>query len=85
MFGNLHGQDYHITASVPVTLTEEGTALVSGFSGQLLKLLMAGVEELEAFEPFNVIKEANGKEKNNGWKVQWLWIEHAVLMSLAVA
>ena len=52
-----------------MTHTEDGTALVSGFSGQLLKLFKAGVEELEAFDPVNIMKEAIGKEKYNRWKV----------------
>lgn len=69
VFWNLRGYGLGESASVPVTHTEEGTALVSGFSGQLLKLFMDGVQELESFDPFNIMKEAIGKEKYNGWKV----------------
>ena len=69
VFWNLRGYGFGESASVPVTQTEEGTALVSGFSGQLLKLFMDGVQELESFNPFNIMKEAIGKEKYNGWKV----------------
>lgn len=69
VFWNLRGYGLGESASVPVTQTEEGTALVSGFSGQLLKLFMDGVQELESFNPFNIMKEAIGKEKYNGWKV----------------
>ena len=69
VFWNLRGYEYGESASVPVTQTEEGTALVSGFSGQLLKLFMDGVRELESFNPFNVMKEAIGAEKYDGWKV----------------
>lgn len=56
-------------AAVPVTHTEEGTALVSGFSGQLLKLFMAGANELDKFNPFTIMQEAISAEKYNGWKV----------------
>lgn len=69
VFWNLRGYGLGESASMPVTQTEEGTALVSGFSGQLLKLFMDGVQELESFDPFNIMKEAIGKEKYNGWKV----------------
>lgn len=69
VFWNLRGYGYGESASVPVTQTEEGTALVSGFSGQLLKLFMDGVNELVTFNPFNLIKEAIGKEKYDNWKV----------------
>ena len=69
VFWNLRGYGLGESASVPVAQTEEGTALVSGFSGQLLKLFMDGVQELESFNPFNIMKEAIGKEKYNGWKV----------------
>ena len=69
VFWNLRGYGYGESASVPVTQTEEGTALVSGFSGQLLKLFMDGVNELMTFNPFNLMKEAIGKEKYDNWKV----------------
>ncbi len=69
VFWNLRGYGYGESASVPVTQTEEGTALVSGFSGQLLKLFMDGVNELVTFNPFNLMKEAIGKEKYDNWKV----------------
>lgn len=69
VFWNLRGYGYGESASMPVTQTEEGTALVSGFSGQLLKLFMDGVRKLESFNPFDVMKEAIGKEKYDGWKV----------------
>ena len=69
VFWNLRGYGFGESASVPVSQTEEGTALVSGFSGQLLKLFMDGARELELFNPFNIMKEAIGKEKYNGWKV----------------
>ena len=69
VFWNLRGPDMGETASVPVTCTEEGTALVSGFSGQLLKLFMGGVNELESYNPFNLMKEAIAADKYNGWRV----------------
>ncbi len=69
VFWNLRGYGYGESASVPVTQTEEGTALVSGFSGQLLKLFMDGVNELVTFNPFNIMKEAIGKEQYDNWKV----------------
>lgn len=69
VFWNLRGYGYGESASVPVTQTEEGTALVSGFSGQMLKLFMDDVNELVTFTPFNVMKEAIGKEKYDKWKV----------------
>ncbi len=69
VFWNLRGCGYGESASVPVTQTEEGTALVSGFSGQLLKLFMDGVNELVTFNPLNLMKEAIGKEKYDNWKV----------------
>jgi len=69
VFWNLRGYGYGESASVPVTQTEEGTALVSGFSGQLLKLFMDGVNELVTFNPFNLMKEAIGHEKYDNWKV----------------
>lgn len=69
VFWNLRGYGLGESASMPVTQTEEGTALVSGFSGQLLKLFMDGVQELESFNPFNIMKEAIAKVKYNGWKV----------------
>lgn len=67
VFWNLRG-DADDTA-VPVTHREEGTALVSGFSGHLLKLFMAGGDELDKFDPFTVMKAAISAEKYNGWKV----------------
>ena len=54
---------------MPVTQDEEGAALVSGFSGQLLKLFMGGASELEKFTPFTVMKEAVSAEKYDSWKV----------------
>lgn len=69
VFWNLRGPDMGETASTPVTSTEEGTALVSGFSGQLLKLFMGGVDELESYNPFNVMKQAIAAEKYEGWRV----------------
>ena len=70
VFWNLRGYGGGEDASIPVTQREDGTALVSGFSGQLLKLFMdEGVEGLESFNPFNIMKEAIGKEKYNGWQV----------------
>ena len=67
VFWNLDG-DADDTA-VPVTHREEGTALVSGFSGQLLKLFMAGASALDKFNPFVIMKEAISAEKYNGWQV----------------
>ena len=67
VFWNLEG-DSDDTA-VPVTHREEGTALVSGFSGQLLKLFMAGASALDKFNPFVIMKEAISAETYNGWKV----------------
>ena len=69
VFWNLRRCGYGESASVLVTQTEEGTALVSGFSGQLLKLFMDGVNELVSFNPFIIVKEAIGKEKYDNWKV----------------
>ncbi len=67
VFWNLDGNAED--AAVPVTHREEGTALVSGFSGQLLKLFMAGASALDKFNPFVIMKEAISAEKYNGWKV----------------
>ena len=67
VFWNLDGNNDD--AAVPVTHREEGTALVSGFSGQLLKLFMAGASALDKFNPFVIMKEAISAEKYNGWKV----------------
>ncbi|KAL0025081.1 hypothetical protein WJX79_005924 [Trebouxia sp. C0005] len=69
VFWNLRGHGFGESASVPVTQTEEGTALVSGFSGQLLKLFMDDVNELVTFNPFNVMKQAIGNKKYDNWKV----------------
>ncbi|DBA81625.1 TPA: hypothetical protein ACH3X1_007381 [Trebouxia sp. C0004] len=65
VFWNLDGNDDD--TAVPVTHREEGTALVSGFSGQLLKLFMASA--LDKFNPFVIMKEAISAEKYDGWKV----------------
>lgn len=69
VFWNLRGPNEYETASVPVTCTEEGTALVSGFSGQLLKLFMGGIDELKSYNPFNVMQQAISADKYNGWRV----------------
>ena len=66
VFWNLREDD---CAAVPVTHREEGTALVAGFSGQLLKLFMAGADELDKFDPFTIMKEAISADRYNGWKV----------------
>ena len=66
VFWNLAGEG---SKAVPVTQNEEGAALVSGFSGQMLKLFMGGASELEKFSPFNVMKEAVSAEKYDAWKV----------------
>ena len=66
VFWNLQGEG---DDSMPVTHTEQGTALVSGFSGQLLKLFMAGATELDKFNPFTIMKEAISAERYNDWKV----------------
>ena len=66
VFWNLREDDCD---AVPVTHREEGTALVSGFSGQLLKLFMGGAAELDKFDPFTIMKEAISADKYNGWKV----------------
>ena len=55
--------------SMPVTHNEQGVALVAGFSGQLLKLFMAGASELDKFDAFTVMKEAIAAERYNNWKV----------------
>eukprot|EP00891_Asterochloris_glomerata_P008284 jgi/Astpho2/8284/Aster-x0811 len=52
----LHGRE---AASTPVTQHESGTALVSGFSGQLLKLFMSST--LEDFTPLTVMREATAR------------------------
>ena len=64
VFWNLNDE-----STIPVTSNEEGAALVSGFSGQLLKLFMGGASELERFNPFNVMKEAISAEKYMGWQI----------------
>lgn len=69
VFWDLRGPAMNEQASSPVTCTEDGTALVSGFSGQLLKLFMGGINDLESYNPFNVMKEAIAAEKYNGWRV----------------
>ena len=55
--------------SMPVTHNEQGVALVAGFSGQLLKLFMAGASELDKFDAFTLMKEAIAAERYNNWKV----------------
>ena len=72
VYWNLSGPDFDepaSAASVPVTHREDGTALVSGFSGQLLKLFMGGASQLESFNPFDVMQEAIAAEMYNGWRV----------------
>lgn len=66
VFWNLQGNG---DDSMPVTHREDGTALVSGFSGQLLKLFMAGASELDKFDSFSIMKEAIAAERYNDWKV----------------
>lgn len=66
VFWNLQGEG---SGATPVTQHEQGAALVSGFSGQMLKLFMGGASELEKFSPFNVMKEAINAEKYAAWKV----------------
>lgn len=66
VFWNLQGEG---DDSMPVTHNEQGVALVSGFSGQLLKLFMAGASELDKFDAFNVMKEAIAAEQYQNWKV----------------
>lgn len=66
VFWNLQGKG---DDSMPVTHREDGTALVSGFSGQLLKLFMAGASELDKFDPFTIMKEAIAAERYSDWKV----------------
>ena len=68
VFWNLRGPGMNEQASTPVTCSEDGTALVSGFSGQLLKLFMGGVNDLESYNPFNVMKEAIAAEKYDSWR-----------------
>ena len=48
-------------------LQEHGTALVSGFSGQLLKLFLAN--DLESMTPESLMLEAIKGGKYNGWTV----------------
>ena len=55
--------------SMPVTHNEQGVALVSGFSGQLLKLFMADASDLEKFDAFSIMKDAIATERYNDWKV----------------
>ena len=66
VFWNLQGDG---DDSMPVTHNEQGVALVSGFSGQLLKLFMGGATELDKFDAFNVMKEAIAAEQYQNWKV----------------
>lgn len=66
VFWNLQGNG---DDSMPVTHREDGTALVSGFSGHLLKLFMAGASELDKFDSFSIMKEAIAAERYNDWKV----------------
>jgi len=66
---NLRGPGIGEHASVLVICTEDGTAPVSGFSRQLLKLFMGGINDLESYNPFHVMKEAIAAEKYNGWRV----------------
>ena len=66
VFWNLQGDG---NDSMPVTHNEQGVALVAGFSGQLLKLFMAGASELDKFDAFTIMKEAIAAERYNNWKV----------------
>lgn len=66
VFWNLQGDG---DDSMPVTHNEQGVALVAGFSGQLLKLFMAGASELDKFDAFTIMKEAIAAERYNNWKV----------------
>ena len=64
VFWNLQGN-----GSIPVTHNEQGVALVAGFSGQLLKLFMAGASELDRFDAFAIMKEAIATERYSNWQV----------------
>ena len=50
VFWNLRASDIRRQKSTPVKLNEEGVALVSGFSGHLLKLFMDQPNDLTAWE-----------------------------------
>ena len=64
VFWNLQGNGI-----VPVTHNEQGVALVAGFSGQLLKLFLAGASELHRFDAFAIMKEAIATERYSNWQV----------------
>ncbi|KAK9829195.1 hypothetical protein WJX72_004438 [[Myrmecia] bisecta] len=59
------------TPSVPVTVTEEGTALVSGFSGQLLRIFMdSGMTDYKELTPMSVMLSAIKKaHRYDNWVV----------------
>ena len=56
-----------LTKSELAMLQEDGTALVSGFSGQLLKLFLAN--DFESMTPESVMLEAIKGGKYDGWTV----------------
>lgn len=60
VFWNLRGDSrtHGRGASVPVRMDERGVALVSGFSGQLLKLFLGGPDEIRSFTPESVLAQA---------------------------
>jgi hypothetical protein len=54
-------------SNVPVKMDENGTALVSGFSGNLLKLFLTG--NIEDMTPESIMYEAIRKDRYNILKV----------------
>ncbi|CAL5227769.1 g10789 [Coccomyxa viridis] len=74
VFWNLRASDIRGQKSTPVKLNEEGVALVSGFSGHLLKLFMDQPNDLTAWEeelsPETLMTKAiKGKGHYNSWRV----------------
>ncbi|KAG8943993.1 hypothetical protein FRC04_002382 [Tulasnella sp. 424] len=58
-YWNLQG----VSGAKPVTKDTPGVAILSGFSGNMLKLFMEGADELEEAEEDKVVEE----EKDDGW------------------
>lgn len=59
VYWNLQG----VSGAKPVTKDTPGVAMLSGFSGNMLKLFMEGADELEEAEEDKVVEE----EKEDGW------------------
>lgn len=61
VFWNLNGRE----GNVPVTMLENGTCLVSGFSPAIMKTLLANLSSPSAFTPLSVMLDAVNTERYN--------------------